>query len=37
MLSAAGATAIKVQAGKPKAGAFVFYFSATRVDDKRGD
>ena len=37
MLSAAGRSAIKVQAGQPEAGAFVFYFSATRVDDKRGD
>ncbi len=37
VLSMAGASAIKVQAEKPEAGAFVFYFSATRVDDKRGD
>jgi hypothetical protein len=37
MLSAAGASAIKVQAGKPEAGAFVFYFSATRVDEKHND
>jgi hypothetical protein len=37
MLSVAGASAIKVQAEKPEAGAFVFYFSAIRVDDKRGD
>ena len=36
-LSAAGASAIKVQAEKPEAGAFVFYFSAIRVDDERGD
>ena len=37
-LSAAGASvAIKVQAGQPEAGAFVFYFSATRIDDGRGD
>jgi hypothetical protein len=37
MLSAAGATAIKVQAGKPEAGAFVFYFSATEADGKHAD
>ena len=37
VLSVAGPSAIKVQAEKPEAGAFVFYFSATRVDDKRGD
>jgi hypothetical protein len=37
VLSAAGASAIKVQAEKPEAGAFVFYFSAIRVDDERGD
>ena len=37
VLSAAAASAIKVQAGKPDSGAFVFYFSATRADDKRGD
>ena len=37
MLSAAGASAIKVQAEKPEAGAFVFYFSGFRGDDKRGD
>ena len=37
MLSAAGASAIKVQAEKPEAGAFVFYFSAIRVDGERGD
>jgi len=36
MLSTAGA-AIKVQAEKAEAGAFVFYFSAIRVDDERGD
>jgi hypothetical protein len=36
-LSAAGASAIKVQAEKPEAGAFVFYFSAIRVDGERGD
>ena len=33
LLSAAGTSAIKVQAGKPEAGAFVFYFSATSVGD----
>jgi hypothetical protein len=38
VLSAAGASAaIKVRAEKPEAGAFVFYFSATRADDKPGD
>ena len=37
VLSGAAASAIKVQAGKPDSGAFVFYFSATRADDKRGD
>jgi len=37
MLSAAGATAIKVQAGKPEAGAFVFYFSATDADGKHAN
>ena len=36
-LSAAGASAIKVQAEKPEAGAFVFYFSAIRDDGERGD
>jgi hypothetical protein len=38
MMSVAGSSAIKVQAQKPQAGAFVFYFSATtRVDGERGD
>ena len=38
VMSASGASAaITVQAGKPEAGAFVFYFSATRVDGGRGD
>jgi hypothetical protein len=37
MMSVAGSSAIKVQAEKPEAGAFVFYFSAIRVDDERGD
>ena len=38
MMSVAGSSAIEVQAEKPQAGAFVFYFSATtRVDGERGD
>ena len=37
MLSVAGSSAIKVQAEKPEAGAFVLYFSAIRADDERGD
>jgi hypothetical protein len=37
MLSVAGSSAIKVQAEKPEAGAFVFYFSAIRADDAHGD
>ena len=38
VLPAAGASAsIRAQAEKPEGGAFVFYFSATRADDKPGD
>lgn len=38
VLPVAGASAsIKVQAEKPEAGTFVFYFSATRTDDRGGD
>ena len=37
VLSVAGPSAIKVQAEKPEAGAFVFYFSATDADGKHAN
>ena len=37
LLSAAGTSAIRVQAGQPEAGSFMFYFSAVRVEGERRD